>query len=65
MSNNVTLEYPHEGVALVTVGNGGAPGHTTTCATVSHLADALDQAIAENARVIVLASGALAGACLP
>ncbi|GLR67141.1 enoyl-CoA hydratase [Acidocella aquatica] len=56
VSNNVTLEYPHEGVALVTAGNGGAPGHTTTCATVSYLADALDKAIDEGARVIVLAS---------
>jgi len=56
MSSNITLAYPAEGVALVTVGNGGAPGHTTTCATVSFLADALDKAIAEGARVIVLAS---------
>ena len=56
MSSNVTLAYPHEGVALVTVGDGGAPAHTVTCATVSHLADTLEKAMAEGARVIVLAS---------
>jgi enoyl-CoA hydratase/carnithine racemase len=56
MANNVKLEWPHEGVALVSVGDGGAPGHTTTCATVTLLADALDRAIADGARVIVLAS---------
>jgi len=54
--SNVTLEWPEAGVALVTVGDGGKPNHTTTCATVSFLADTLDRAIAEGARVIVLAS---------
>ncbi len=56
MGSNVALEFPHEGVALVTVGDGGAPGHTVTCATVTHLADTLEQAIAQGARVVVLAS---------
>lgn len=52
----VALEWDREGVALITVGDGGASNHTTTCATVSLLADTLDKAIAEGARVIVLAS---------
>ncbi|MET0546565.1 MAG: enoyl-CoA hydratase/isomerase family protein [Caulobacterales bacterium] len=56
MSGNVKLEIPSEGVALVTVGDGGMGAHTTSCATVSHLADTLDEAIAKGARVIVLAS---------
>ena len=54
--SNVTLAWPEAGVALVTVGDGGAANHTTTCATVSLLADTLDRAMAEGARVIVLAS---------
>ncbi len=54
--SNVILEWPAEGVALVTVGSGGASNHNTTCATVSHLADTLDEAMGEGARVIVLAS---------
>lgn len=56
MANNVTLEWPEDGVALVTVGDGGVAAHLTTCATVTYLADALDQAIANGARVVVLAS---------
>ncbi|WP_340314542.1 enoyl-CoA hydratase/isomerase family protein [Rhizorhabdus argentea] len=56
MTDNVTLEWPGEGIALVTVGDGGIKGHTTTCATVSRLADVLDQAQAGGARVVVLAS---------
>jgi enoyl-CoA hydratase/carnithine racemase len=56
MSNNVVLEWPEPGVALVTVGDGGAANHNVTCATVSLLADALDQAQESGARVIVLAS---------
>jgi enoyl-CoA hydratase/carnithine racemase len=54
--SNVTLEWPQAGIALVTVGDGGTANHNTTCATVSFLADTLDKAIAEGARVIVLAS---------
>jgi enoyl-CoA hydratase/carnithine racemase len=54
--HNVSLEWPEPGVALVTVGDGGAANHTVTCATVSRLADHLEQALAEGARVIVLAS---------
>lgn len=56
MAGNVSLQWDREGVALVTVGDGGASNHTTTCATVSELADTLDKAIDEGARVIVLAS---------
>jgi enoyl-CoA hydratase/carnithine racemase len=52
---NVSLSWPQDGVAVVTVGDGGTRGHTVTCATVSHLADALDAAMGA-ARVIVLAS---------
>lgn len=56
MTDNVTLEWPGDGIALVTVGDGGAGGHTTTCATVSRLADVLDEAQGAGARVVVLAS---------
>lgn len=56
MTEHVDTQWPHDGVALVTVGDGGAAGHLTTCATVSALADALDAAIEGGARVIVLAS---------
>ena len=56
MATNITVEWPENGVALVTVGDGGASNHNVTCATVSALADALDDAIAKGARVIVLAS---------
>lgn len=54
--SNVTLEWPDAGIALVTVGDGGKANHITTCATVSFLADTLDAAMAQGARVIVLAS---------
>lgn len=56
MSDHIDTQWPHDGVALVTVGDGGAAGHLTTCATVSLLADALDTVIADGARVVVLAS---------
>jgi enoyl-CoA hydratase/carnithine racemase len=56
MTGNVTTEWPHDGVALLTVGDGGEPGHLTSCATVHHLANALDDVVANGARVIVLAS---------
>ncbi|MDB5702344.1 MAG: short chain enoyl-CoA hydratase [Sphingomonadales bacterium] len=56
MSDHVTLEWAGDGIALVTVGDGGAHGHTTTCATVSRLADILDEAQVAGARVVVLAS---------
>jgi enoyl-CoA hydratase/carnithine racemase len=54
--SNVTLEWPEPGIALVTVGDGGKANHNTTCATVSFLADTLEEAFAQEARVIVLAS---------
>jgi enoyl-CoA hydratase/carnithine racemase len=56
MTGNVTIEWPQDGVALLTIGDGGEPGHLTTCATVHHLANALDDVVAKGARVIVLAS---------
>lgn len=56
MTDTISLTWDCDGVALITVGDGGAAGHVTTCATVSALADTLDKAIAEGARVIVLAS---------
>lgn len=56
MAGNVTIEWPHDGVALLTVGDGGDPGHLTTCATVDHLANAIEEANGKDARVIVLAS---------
>ena len=56
MAGNVTIERPHEGVALLTIGDGGDTGHLTTCATVDHLANAMDAVVADGARVIVLAS---------
>ncbi|WP_179045288.1 enoyl-CoA hydratase/isomerase family protein [Sphingobium lactosutens] len=56
MVSNISVAWPETGVALVTVGDGGASNHTTTCATVSALADALEGAIGDGARIIVLAS---------
>ncbi|GLV26734.1 enoyl-CoA hydratase/isomerase family protein [Sphingobium sp. Cam5-1] len=56
MKGNVDTQWPDEGVALITVGDGGVSGSLTTCATVSLLADALEAAIEQKARVIVLAS---------
>lgn len=56
MTDNVALDWSGDGIALITVGDGGAGGHTTTCATVSKLADALDHAQSDGARVVVIAS---------
>lgn len=56
MTGDVTLEWPDHGVALLTVGDGGVAAHLTTCATVTYLADTLDEAIARGARAVVLAS---------
>lgn len=56
MAGNVALQWDGDGIAAITIGDGGASSHTTTCATVSRLADTLDRAIADGARVIVLAS---------
>ncbi len=56
MAGNVSLQWDREGVALITVGDGGASNHTVTAATVSFLADVLDEAIGGGARAIVLAS---------
>ena len=56
MASNIQVEWPDAAIALIIVGDGGTPGHTTSCATVSALADALDAAIEQGARVIVLAS---------
>lgn len=57
MGNAVTLEWPHEGVALVTVNDAAVPNHNITFATVGALADTLAKAREQGARVSVLASG--------
>lgn len=57
MGNTVTLEWPHEGVALVTVNDAAVPNHNITFATVGALADTLAKAREQGARVSVLASG--------
>lgn len=56
MTARVKLEWPHEGVALVTLTD-TAPNHNLTCAGVTELADCLAQARESGARVVVLASG--------
>lgn len=56
MSGIIETQWPYDGVALITVGDGGMAGHLTTCATVTFLADALEAAIAQKVRVIILAS---------
>lgn len=55
-TTRVKLEWPHPAVALVTLSD-TAPNHNLTCAGVSELADRLEQAREEGARVAVLASG--------
>ena len=54
--SNVKLDWPEKSIALLTIGDGGAANHTVTCATVSFLADTMEAAIANGARVLVLAS---------
>lgn len=56
MTSRVTLEWPHDGVALVTLSD-TAPNHNITCAGVTELADRLEEARNAGARVVVLASG--------
>lgn len=56
MAPDISVDWPTGDIALVTVGDGGAANHNTTCATVSALADTLENAIEGGARVIVLAS---------
>ncbi|MNF48724.1 2,3-dehydroadipyl-CoA hydratase [compost metagenome] len=56
MTARVKLEWPHDGVALVTLTD-TAPNHNLTCAGVTELADSLEQAREAGARVVVLASG--------
>lgn len=56
MTGNIDTQWPCDGVALITVGDGGMAGHLVTCATVTALADALEAVIEQKARVIVLAS---------
>jgi enoyl-CoA hydratase/carnithine racemase len=55
-TTRVTLQWPHEGVALLTLTD-TAPNHNLTCAGVSELADRLAEARQGGARVAVLASG--------
>ncbi len=56
MRDLVKLEWPREGVALVTLTD-CAPQHNLTCKGVSQLADALEEARTAGARISVLASG--------
>jgi enoyl-CoA hydratase/carnithine racemase len=56
MNTNVELEWPADGVALVTVFERDTANHNTSCKTVSELADVLEGPAA-SARVVVLASG--------
>ncbi|WGT27979.1 MULTISPECIES: enoyl-CoA hydratase/isomerase family protein [Pseudomonas fluorescens group] len=56
MNERVKLEWPQEGVALLTLTD-TAPNHNLTCAGVSELADRLEEARKAGARVAVLASG--------
>jgi enoyl-CoA hydratase/carnithine racemase len=56
MTTRVKLEWPHDGVALLTLTD-TAPNHNLTCAGVSELADRLAEARQQGARVAVLASG--------
>jgi enoyl-CoA hydratase/carnithine racemase len=57
MSKLVSVQWPHESVALVTLTD-AAPNHNLTCDGVTQLADALESARLSGARVAVLASGA-------
>lgn len=56
MTERVKLEWPLEGVALLTLTD-TAPNHNLTCAGVSELADRLEEARKAGVRVAVLASG--------
>lgn len=56
MAGNISIAWPQDGVALLTVGDGGEPAHLTSCATVDHLANALEEVVSTGARVVVLAS---------
>ncbi len=56
MNDLVKIEWPREGVALITLTD-VAPQHNLTCKGVSQLADALEKARTDGARVSVLASG--------
>jgi len=56
MRDLVKLEWPSEAVALVTLTD-FVPQHNLTCKGVSQLADAMEEARKEGARVTVLASG--------
>ncbi|MFT4054153.1 MAG: enoyl-CoA hydratase/isomerase family protein [Novosphingobium sp.] len=56
MAADITVEWHGDAIALITVGSSSTANNTTTCATVSALADTLEQAIADGARVLVLAS---------
>ena len=56
MRDLVKLEWPSEAVALVTLKD-TVPQHNLTCKGVTQLADAMEEARNEGARVTVLASG--------
>jgi hypothetical protein len=56
MTERAKLEWPQEGLAIVTVNDAATPNHNITFATVSALADCLTAAREGGARVTVLAS---------
>ena len=56
MQDLVKLEWPHEGVALVTLAD-NVPQHNLSCNGVTQLANALEQARNAGARISILASG--------
>ncbi|RJG03165.1 enoyl-CoA hydratase/isomerase family protein [Noviherbaspirillum sedimenti] len=56
MRDLIKLEWPREGVALVTLTD-TKPQHNLTCKGVTQLADTLEEARLAGARVVVLASG--------
>ena len=56
MTERAKLEWPQEGLAIVTVNDAATPNHNITFATVSAPADCLTAAREGGARVTVLAS---------
>jgi enoyl-CoA hydratase/carnithine racemase len=56
MTERAKLEWPQEGLALVTVNDAATPNHNITFATVTALAECLTAARESGARVTVLAS---------
>lgn len=57
MANLVTTSWPSPAVAVVTLTDAGTPNHNVTWKAIGELADALEAARRDGARVTVLASG--------